>query len=111
MLKQRYACLSHSDKTTYNIAILSFRCKQTKKLFEGKSVPRFANFRSSAERKLQLLDSAAPLDFLRSRPGNHLDALSGECQGEYSIRVNAQFRICFVWTANGPKDVEIIDYH
>ncbi|MYM90494.1 plasmid maintenance system killer protein [Rugamonas sp. FT82W] len=47
----------------------------------------------------------------RSPPGNHLEALSGERHGEYSIRVNAQFRICFVWTANGPKDVEIIDYH
>jgi toxin HigB-1 len=93
------------------MVILSFRCKQTKKLFEGKAVPRFANFRSSAERKLQLLDSAATLDFLRSPPGNHLEALSGERQGEHSIRVNAQFRICFVWTVNGPQDVEIIDYH
>lgn len=93
------------------MAILSFRCKQTKKLFEGKAVPRFANFRSSPERKLQLLDSAATLDFLRSPPGNHLEALSGERQGAYSMRINAQFRICFVWTASGPKDVEIIDYH
>lgn len=93
------------------MAILSFKCKQTKKLFEGKTAPRFANFRSSAERKLQLLDSAATLDFLRSPPGNHLEALSGKRKGEYSLRVNAQFRICFVWTENGPKDVEIIDYH
>lgn len=93
------------------MAILSFRCKQTKKLFEGKAVPRFVNFRSSAERKLQLLDGAATLDFLRALPGNHLEALCGERQGQYSIRVNAQFRICFVWTENGPKDVEIIDYH
>lgn len=93
------------------MAILSFRCKQTKKLFEGKAVPRFANFRFSAERKLQLLDNAATLDFLRSPAGNHLEALAGERQGQHSIRVNAQFRICFVWTENGPKDVEIIDYH
>lgn len=93
------------------MAILSFRCKQTKKLFEGKAVPRFANFRARAERKLQLPDSAATLDYLRAPPGIHLEALSGERQGEYSIRVNAQFRICFIRTANGPKDVEIIDYH
>jgi len=93
------------------MAIQSFRCKQTKKLFDGKPTPRFANFRSSAERKLQLLDSAATLDFLRCPPGNHLEALSGQRQGQYSIRVNAQFRICFVWTANGPHDVEITDYH
>ena len=93
------------------MAIQSFRCKQTKKLFEGKAVSRFANFRSRAERKLQLLDSAATLDFLRSPPGNHLEALSGERQGQHSIRVNAQFRICFIWTEKGPQDVEIIDYH
>ena len=93
------------------MAILSFRCKQTKKLFEGKVVPRFANFRSSAERKLQLLDSATTLDFLRASPGNHLESLSGERKGQYSIRVNAQFRICFFWTENGPQDVEIVDYH
>lgn len=66
-------------------------------------MPRFAKFRSSAERKLQLPDYAATLDFLRSPPGNHLEALSGERQGEYSIGVNAQFRICFVWTANAER--------
>ncbi|MHA4869390.1 type II toxin-antitoxin system RelE/ParE family toxin [Duganella sp. PWIR1] len=93
------------------MAIQSFRCKQTKKLFEGKAVPRFASFRASAERKLQLLDSATTLELLRVPSGNHLEALSGKRQGEYSIRINAQFRICFVWTANGPQDVEITDYH
>ncbi|MES2118219.1 MAG: type II toxin-antitoxin system RelE/ParE family toxin [Pseudomonadota bacterium] len=93
------------------MTILSFRCKQTKKLFEGKAVPRFANIRTIAERKLQLLESAVTLDFLRSPPGNHLEALGGDRRGEHSIRVNEQFRICFVWTAKGPKDVEIIDYH
>lgn len=93
------------------MAILSFRCKQTKKLFEGKTVPKFVHFRAIAERKLQLLDSAATLDFLRSPPGNQLEALRGDRDGQHSIRVNEQFRICFVWTAEGPKDVEIIDYH
>jgi proteic killer suppression protein len=93
------------------MTILSFRCRQTKKLFEGKVVPKFAHFRSIAERKLQLLDNAATLDFLRSPPDNHLEALSGNRHGAHSIRVNEQFQICFVWTPNGPKDVEIIDYH
>lgn len=90
------------------MAILSFRCKQTKKLFEGKAVAKFANFRSIAERKLQMLDSAKSLGFLRSPAGNHLEALSGDRKGEYSIRINGQFRICIVWTDMG---VEIVDYH
>lgn len=93
------------------MAILSFRCKQTKKLFEGKTVAKFANFRSIAERKLQMLDSATSLNFLRSPAGNHLEALSGDRQGEHSIRINGQFRICFAWTEMGPENVEIVDYH
>lgn len=84
------------------MTILSFRCKQTKKLFEGKSVAKFANFRSIAERKLQMLDSAQSLNFLRSPAGNRLEALSADRKGH---------RICFVWTDLGPQDVEIVDYH
>lgn len=80
-------------------------------LFEGRTVPRFANIRSIAERKLQLLDNAATLEFLRSPPGNHLEALSGNRNGEHSIRVNQQFRIFFLWTEEGPENVEIVDYH
>ena len=93
------------------MAILSFKCKYTKMLFEGKTVARFTNFRTIAERKLQLLDSADTLPFLRSPGGNHLEALSGERKGEHSIRINDQFRICFVWAKNGPENVEIVDYH
>jgi proteic killer suppression protein len=63
------------------------------------------------ERKLQMLDSAATLDFLRSPPGNRLEALRGDRAGQHSIRVNDQFRICFVWTERGPMNVEIVDYH
>ncbi|WP_374363507.1 type II toxin-antitoxin system RelE/ParE family toxin [Pseudoduganella danionis] len=93
------------------MAIQSFRCKQTRNLFEGQAAARFNHFRASAERKLQLLDSATTLEFLRSPPGNHLEALGGKRRGEHSIRINQQFRICFIWTANGPRDVEITDYH
>jgi proteic killer suppression protein len=57
------------------------------------------------------LDAAKTLDFLRSPPGNQLEALKGDRVGQYSIRVNDQFRVCFVWTDSGPADVEIVDYH
>ncbi|MGH7962983.1 MAG: type II toxin-antitoxin system RelE/ParE family toxin, partial [Candidatus Binatia bacterium] len=57
------------------------------------------------------LNAAATLDFLRTPPGNQMEALKGDRAGQHSIRVNDQFRVCFVWTAQGPKDVEIVDYH
>ncbi|RJG25878.1 type II toxin-antitoxin system RelE/ParE family toxin [Massilia cavernae] len=93
------------------MTIQSFRCKHTKKLYEGKRVAKFANLIPVAERKLQLLDSAASLEFLRSPPGNHLEGLGGDRQGQHSIRINDQFRLCFTWTEDGPVDVEIVDYH
>lgn len=76
----------------------------------GKS-KRFANIKTMAERKLQLLDCAASLDFLRSPPGNRLEALSRDRKGQHSIRINDQWRLCFVWTEQGPQQVEIVDYH
>ncbi|AKZ64022.1 hypothetical protein F506_16360 [Herbaspirillum hiltneri N3] len=91
--------------------ILSFQCKDTESFYQGQSVARFANFRNTAERKLQMLDSAVTLDFLRSPPGNRLEALIGNRAGQHSIRINDQFRICFVWTDKGPTQVEIVDYH
>jgi proteic killer suppression protein len=91
--------------------IQSFRCKRTQSFFEGNRVIRFIHFQYAAARKLQLLDAAETLDFLRSPPGNRLEALSGCRAGQHSIRINDQWRICFVWTMEGPELVEIIDYH
>lgn len=91
--------------------IQSFNCLETQKLYEGKKSAQFANIANVAERKLQQLDSAASLEFLRSPPGNRLEALSGDRTGQYSIRINAQWRLCFVWGADGSENVEIVDYH
>lgn len=91
--------------------ILSFRDADTQALFEGRNVPRFANMRATAERKLQMLDSAASLNALRSPPGNRLEALRADRAGQHSIRINDQWRVCFIWTDDGPANVEIVDYH
>ncbi|HMO49386.1 MAG TPA: type II toxin-antitoxin system RelE/ParE family toxin [Rubrivivax sp.] len=91
--------------------IQSFRSKDTQALFEGGHPRRFRAIRAAAERKLALLDAAQTLAFLRSPPGNRLEALKGERAGQYSIRINDQWRLCFVWAEGGPAEVEIVDYH
>lgn len=93
------------------MTIRSFSCTDTQALYQGRRVRRFVNFAAVAERKLQQLDSAATLEFLRSPPGNRLEALHGDRTGQYSIRINDQWRICFIWTPDGPTHVEIVDYH
>ncbi|MHA7855953.1 type II toxin-antitoxin system RelE/ParE family toxin [Marinobacter shengliensis] len=91
--------------------IKSFRCKDTQALFETGKNRRFSAIKAAAERKLILLQAASELDDLKSPPGNRLEALNGDREGQHSIRINRQWRMCFRWTADGPEDVEIVDYH
>jgi proteic killer suppression protein len=91
--------------------IRSFKCKDTQALYEGQCPPRWRAIQEVAERKLTQLDAAQTLEFLRSPPDNRLKKLSGNRVGQWSIRINGQWRACFVWTNQGPADVEIVDYH
>jgi proteic killer suppression protein len=91
--------------------IKSFRCKDTQALFEGRAPRRFKAIATVAERKLQMLDAAKALEDLRSPPGNRLEALKGNRQGQWSIRVNNQWRVCFRFKDGEALDVEIVDYH
>ena len=90
--------------------IKSFHCSKTRRLFNGFRVKQFVNIESSARRKLVILASAQVLNDLRRPPGNRLKQLKGARNGEYSIRINDQYRICFRWD-DGAYDVEITDYH
>ena len=91
--------------------IRSFRSRETRRFFEGHRVAAFHGFASQAARRLTLLDSAETLRDLAGLPGNRLEVLRGDRAGQHSIRINAQWRICFRWTDDGPCDVEIVDYH
>lgn len=78
---------------------------------DGHCPPMWRAFQSVALRKLDMLDAAVRLADLQSPPGNRLEALKGDRRGQHSIRINSQWRICFVWTEDGPEAVEIVDYH
>ena len=91
--------------------IKTFKCADTEALAEGRRVRQLANIESVARRKLRQLQIAGRIDDLRVPPGNRLEALRGDRAGQYSIRVNDQFRVCFRWTAAGAEDVEIVNYH
>jgi toxin HigB-1 len=89
----------------------SFKCSDTERLANGVRVRRFVNFERVAQRKLEMIDSAANLEDLRIPPGNRLEKLAGDRDGQYSIRINDQWRICFEWRETRAYGVEIIDNH
>ena len=91
--------------------IQSFKGKQTRKLFEGTRVAEFQAFARQAEKRLRVLDAADTLEALKMLPSNRFKALGGDRKGQYSIRINDQWRICFTWSDAGPENVEIVDYH
>ena len=93
--------------------IVSYRDKRTRDLANGKRISAFSGFERAARLKLDRLDAATSLQDLAALPGNRFESLSGDRKGQYSIRVNEQWRICFEWPgrAPGPSNVEIVDYH
>lgn len=93
------------------MTIKSFKCKDTQALFEGKRIRKWVNMERPALRKLSQLDWSAVLEDLRVPPGNNLEALKGDRAGQHSIRINGQWRVCFVWGSDGAIDVEIVDHH
>ncbi len=91
--------------------IRSFKGRKTRQFFEGNRVASFQRFADQATRRLTVLDNAEALRDLAGLPSNRLESLRGDRAGQFSIRINAQWRICFRWTDDGPCDVEIVDYH
>ena len=93
------------------VVIRSFACRDTAAVFDDRRVRRFQAIERPARRKLLLLDAALALDDLRMPPGNRLEALSGDRAGQYSVRIDRQWRLCFRWRDGDAEDVEIVDYH
>jgi toxin HigB-1 len=91
--------------------IRSFRCSETEELFRRQQNRRFGNIALAARRKLRLLDDADRLEDVAAVPGNRFEALKGDRAGQYSVRINDQWRLCFVWQNGAAEDVEIVDYH
>jgi proteic killer suppression protein len=91
--------------------IRTFRCKDAEGLFNREGSSRFQSIENGARRKLMMLNNAQSLQDLRVLPGNRLELLTGDRKGQHSIRVNDQWRICFVWRRGDAYDVEIVDYH
>jgi proteic killer suppression protein len=93
--------------------ILDYRDKRTKAFAEGKRVREFEGFRRQAEKRIDILDAAASLTDLQALPSNALEGLKGDRKGQFSIRINVQWRICFDWPdgQTGPSNIEIVDYH
>ena len=90
--------------------INGFKCKKTELLFNGGRVPAFLGFNRQAEKRVRILDAANTIEVLKALPSNRFESLSGDRNGQCSIRVNQQWRVCFRWD-EGAYDVEIVDYH
>ncbi|MDA9982610.1 type II toxin-antitoxin system RelE/ParE family toxin [Gammaproteobacteria bacterium] len=95
------------------MAIKAYKDRRTRQFAEGVAIRQFSPFRRQAERRLEVLDAAQDLQALRALRSNRFEALKGDRKGQYSLRINNQWRICFTWPKgqDGPDDVEIIDYH
>ena len=92
--------------------IMDFADREAERIWSGRKSRKLpADMQSVALRKLRLLNQARALSDLRIPPGNRLEALKGDRSGQFSIRINDQWRICFIWTEGGPAHVEIVDYH
>ena len=114
--RARAPCMIDILRIAYYIArmIKSFSDRKAEALFDGKPYKRWKAYDSiaaAALRKLDMLAAAVTLDDLRALPGNQLEALSGDRKGQFSIRINDQWRICFVWEDGAAWEVEIVDYH
>ena len=105
--------VQHQKLYTYGQMILSYRDKKTEGFANGEFVKAFQGFEEQAAKRLSILNAAPSLDTLRALPSNRLEAMRGDRAGQYSIRINQQWRICFEWSDGqlGPSNVEILDYH
>lgn len=91
--------------------ICSFKCKKTESLFKDATTKHFSSIKAVAMRKLDMINASTCLEDLRIPPSNRLELLKGDRKGQYSIRINSQFRLCFSWIDNNAENVEIVDYH
>ncbi len=91
--------------------IKTFKCKNTEKLFDDDDIKKFRSISRTARLKLEVLNAAVSLNSLRVPPGNRLEQLKGDRKGQHNIRINNQWRVCFVWKDENAFDVEIVDYH
>ena len=112
-MSEHYVTLDVTPRyVLHNTMIVSFRDKRAAAVFQGKMPKGFpADIAATARRKLAMLDAAIRLDDLKVPPGNHLEALKDDRAGQHSIRVNDQWRVCFVWRDDRAHEVEIVDYH
>lgn len=110
-LVDNHVCRCYNGHRDYPDTIRTFRCSDTEALFRLRRVARFANIERPALRKLKQLDLARRIEDLRAPPANPLEQLKGDRAGQWSLRVNDQFRVCFRWTGSDAEEVEIVDYH